>query len=360
MVLQSNYTPLTISHRQEQVESVASILAPALRGERVSNLFLFGKTGTGKTLTVKHVGNKILEKLKAENLSEEELQKEIQDLQKYIKYDYQDLAEITANKILKKEFKENNYNFTFMRTFEDLLTVGEQVMYVGVLGGKPVMRRVDPRNIFTLGGNSMHLEDSDIICEFDYQSVSQVIDDYWDVLTEKDIKTLENITDEISRIRDKHAYIGFDYSNYTNQDFCDNKIELLTPDQVNKQKYSKYYDVDGNIRVLRTCWRSRRKIGKLKYYDEDGDVQYTWVSENYKIDEFKGEEVEWKWVNEWRQGVKLGDDIYVEMGPIPYSAKSLVNKSTGTPPYIGIYNSDKLLDSINFLKNNKPRHFFSV
>jgi cell division control protein 6 len=35
-----------------------------LRGERVSNLFLFGKTGTGKTLTVKHVGNKILEKLK--------------------------------------------------------------------------------------------------------------------------------------------------------------------------------------------------------------------------------------------------------------------------------------------------------
>ena len=64
MVLQSNYNPGIIPHRDEQIELVASILAPALRGERVSNLFVYGKTGTGKTLSVQHVGNKILEKIK--------------------------------------------------------------------------------------------------------------------------------------------------------------------------------------------------------------------------------------------------------------------------------------------------------
>ncbi|PIN93027.1 cell division control protein Cdc6 [Candidatus Pacearchaeota archaeon CG10_big_fil_rev_8_21_14_0_10_31_24] len=63
-VLQSNYIPDSISHRSEQVESIASILAPALRGEKVSNLFVFGKTGSGKTLSVQHVGNRIQEKLK--------------------------------------------------------------------------------------------------------------------------------------------------------------------------------------------------------------------------------------------------------------------------------------------------------
>lgn len=63
-VLQSNYTPETIPHRDNQIESVASILAPSLRGERVSNLFVYGKTGTGKTLSVQHVGMKIQEKLK--------------------------------------------------------------------------------------------------------------------------------------------------------------------------------------------------------------------------------------------------------------------------------------------------------
>ncbi len=63
-VLQSNYLPENIAHREEQVEAVASILAPSLRGEKISNLFIYGKTGTGKTLSVQHVGGKILEKLK--------------------------------------------------------------------------------------------------------------------------------------------------------------------------------------------------------------------------------------------------------------------------------------------------------
>lgn len=62
--LQSNHTPENIPHRDEQIEDVASILAPTLRGERASNLFIFGKTGSGKTLSVQHVGIKILDKLK--------------------------------------------------------------------------------------------------------------------------------------------------------------------------------------------------------------------------------------------------------------------------------------------------------
>ena len=62
-VLQSNYNPDSIPHRKEQVEAIASILAPCLRGERVSNLFVYGKTGSGKTLSVRHVGNRIMTKL---------------------------------------------------------------------------------------------------------------------------------------------------------------------------------------------------------------------------------------------------------------------------------------------------------
>ncbi len=63
-VLQSNYTPDSIPHRDKQIEAVASILAPTLRGERVSNLFVYGKTGSGKTLSIQHVGNKIMNKIK--------------------------------------------------------------------------------------------------------------------------------------------------------------------------------------------------------------------------------------------------------------------------------------------------------
>jgi cell division control protein 6 len=64
MVLQSNFIPNEIPHRNEQIEAVASILAPTLRGERVSNLFVYGKTGTGKTISIQHVCNKIVQKVK--------------------------------------------------------------------------------------------------------------------------------------------------------------------------------------------------------------------------------------------------------------------------------------------------------
>ena len=50
--LQSSYNPNEIMHRDEQIAHIAKILAPALRLERPSNLFIYGKTGSGKTLTV--------------------------------------------------------------------------------------------------------------------------------------------------------------------------------------------------------------------------------------------------------------------------------------------------------------------
>lgn len=64
-VLQSNYSPETIPHRSDQIENIASILGPTLTGERASNLFLYGKTGTGKTLSARFVGEKIESKIKS-------------------------------------------------------------------------------------------------------------------------------------------------------------------------------------------------------------------------------------------------------------------------------------------------------
>ena len=58
-VLQSNYTPENIPHRDEQIENIANILAPSLLGEKTSNLFVYGETGSGKTLSVQHVANEL-------------------------------------------------------------------------------------------------------------------------------------------------------------------------------------------------------------------------------------------------------------------------------------------------------------
>ena len=60
-VLQSNYTPKNVPYREDQIKQIAGILAPALRLEKPSNIFIYGKTGSGKTLSVKHVAEKMVE-----------------------------------------------------------------------------------------------------------------------------------------------------------------------------------------------------------------------------------------------------------------------------------------------------------
>jgi hypothetical protein len=63
--------------------------------------------------------------------------------------------------------------------------------------------------------------------------------------------------------------------------------------------------------VVRAYWISKRKIGKLIYLDELGNEQSVLVDENYKSGTMPTEQsLEWGWVNEWYQGIKVGPDIY--------------------------------------------------
>ncbi len=68
-VFQAGYTPESIPHRDKQIEQVASILATVLRNERPSNLFVYGKTGTGKTLSVRYVAQQLEKKAKMHNVN---------------------------------------------------------------------------------------------------------------------------------------------------------------------------------------------------------------------------------------------------------------------------------------------------
>jgi hypothetical protein len=63
--------------------------------------------------------------------------------------------------------------------------------------------------------------------------------------------------------------------------------------------------------VVRCYWISKRKIGKLIYLDELGNEQSMLVDENYKSGTIPTEQsLEWGWINQWYQGIKIGPDIY--------------------------------------------------
>ena len=76
-MLRPSYVPEDLPHRQEQINDLASIMVTALRGNRPSNVLIFGKTGTGKTAVVRYLEREI-NRLKREN-KESELNTEFAD-----------------------------------------------------------------------------------------------------------------------------------------------------------------------------------------------------------------------------------------------------------------------------------------
>jgi len=54
-LLRPSFVPDVLPHREQEIHELAQILAPALNYETPSNVIIYGKTGTGKTASVKYV-----------------------------------------------------------------------------------------------------------------------------------------------------------------------------------------------------------------------------------------------------------------------------------------------------------------
>jgi cell division control protein 6 len=63
LVLQTKFEPEVILHRDEELAKVTQALLPILKKSRPSNLLVYGKPGTGKTLVVSRVLSKIEKKV---------------------------------------------------------------------------------------------------------------------------------------------------------------------------------------------------------------------------------------------------------------------------------------------------------
>ena len=66
-ILHFTYIPTKIFHRDSEQEQVTQSLLPILKQSRPSNLLVYGKPGTGKTLVVRKVLSKIQERVEKSN-----------------------------------------------------------------------------------------------------------------------------------------------------------------------------------------------------------------------------------------------------------------------------------------------------
>lgn len=299
----------------------------------------------------------------AETYDEAELEKKLQKLQKWSRYEAQDLRERRATHYLKYLWLEQDLKIKFNRGFEDALVAGMEIYHIDIVGGEPVVRKCDPLTITLIGGGTSYLvEDADIIIEDTYQSVRWVIDNYYDYLTPAQIDKLEK------GYRGDSGYgdlLNYHVPNTMQNpmrlagDISDGEISsysLIDLDQYSHNNVSAY-DEFGNVRVYKVTWASMRKVGEVKWYDEDSFLQKKLVDENYKVNEQLGEKIEWFWINEWWEATRLADDIYVKYGPRPIQFRRMGNKSLGGSGYVGtIYNTNSS-QSKSLMDRMKPYQY---
>lgn len=60
-ILSPHYVPEELPHRENEIRDLTRIIAYVLRNEKPDNVFIYGKTGTGKTVSVKYVLRKLEE-----------------------------------------------------------------------------------------------------------------------------------------------------------------------------------------------------------------------------------------------------------------------------------------------------------
>ena len=280
--------------------------------------------------------------------SEDELKSGLEKLNEYYAYSWQDLKEIKANETLKHYVKEYDIPLLFNTGFTDAMAVGEEIYQCDIVGGEPVIERINPLKIRVFkSGYSNRIEDADIILLEDYWSPGRVIDTYYEVLTEKDIKYIENLPDHIGQaavdsmdnIDERYGYVNNNMvgDELSSDGFYFNPFDLFS-DSISNSLLP--YDLAGNLRVLRLYWKSKRKIKEVKSYDpETGEEIYNFYTEDYKINKDLGEEEKIMYINEAWEGTKIGSDIYVNIRPRPIQYNRLTNPSKCHFGIIGtIYN----------------------
>ena len=292
-----------------------------------------------------------------QSISEEDFQKKIQEQNNFFQYQYQDMREVRANELLKHYGKEYDFRNLFdAEGIMDALIANEEHYAVDIVGGEPVIERIDPLELrIYRNGTSSRTEDADMIVWETFRSIGWVYDTYYDVLTKKDQEYLEKVatgsidsnSDE-AYWRDNNAFYDAEWGN-----------RLVGNPRFFSEMLGEYgftnsllpYDAEGNVRVLRVYWKSRRKIKKIKRYDpQTGEEEFHFYPETYIPMENMGEEEEIFWVNEAWEGTKIGTDIYVNIRPRPIQFNSMSNPSKchfgiiGQMYSIGSKNSPSLVD----------------
>ncbi len=296
----------------------------------------------------------------------EELNKQIQDLkpkdlEKVTNKTYQSTAEQWANLKLEQLKRHFNIKDKSQEGFLDFLTSAREFHHIYVNSSKLGIGYdvVNPRNVFFLTEpNPRYTTDCYVIGRIESMELSRILERF--NLTMDEIEYLREHRDDYIRNPSadinifENSQTGYDSVHYSTYNPARLNKEIQIRGELEQEQLLDTYDPAGNryspdgylgyetrnqrYTVIVSYFKSKRKIGKVNFIDDDGFEQLEIVDENFEYDKKDPRvKVEWEYVNEWWEGVRIGRAVYkvsplrhLELPPMLgtfYRAKNTIPKS---------------------------------
>jgi len=278
------------------------------------------------------IQNKLALSEKSENINEEDLQREITSKIEDLLTDYTSLAEKWGNHILAALQIYFNIADKSSDAFSDLLTCARQFYEVyedtSKIGFN--IRVHNPKNVWMVGvqdikytsGVSGDRGTPYAIGTIHVKELSEIIEEF-PQLTIEEIEHLREIQNEYLMQNaktnvggtktgiDSIIYTTYDRAVYQERQFAESQIQdsynhILSDFQMNASSFAQGY----KYVVVKAYHCSKKKIGSLTFLDEEGNPQTILVDETYEASPNEIS-IEWGYVNQWYEHVKIGRDIYL-------------------------------------------------
>ena len=296
------------------------------------------KTGILQEYIINEAKQKILAKadLQGAELEEEELQQLTMEQVKDELDSYTSIAEKWANHILTCQKAEFNLKEKSEDAFRDMLISAREFYHIyednSKLGFN--IEVANPKNTWFLTtpdrkyvsdptGRAQGAYAAGIVQVMELSEIIEAIPD----LTKEEIDHLRSSLQDYGLINVRESNLGnpdatpgIDSVQYDTYDPLVLQTRMIIESEMkeNDDGLKDFLGLTSNVSsfgykyvVVRAYWISKKKIGKLIYTDEMGNEQSMLVDENYKSKTIPTEiSLEWGWINQWYQGIKIGPDIY--------------------------------------------------
>lgn len=279
-----------------------------------------------------------------------EFEKKYKQFQYEMTYEFQDITELFATRVLNYLRRLLDVDKTLLLGFEDGLISSEELYRIDIIQNEPHLKRVNPTEVhFLLPHNCPDIDEAEVIIEETWMTNSQILEYLYDELTEEQITFLEGGSGISSED-------GLGYQSQFPMTMNDSTDAIFVPEEAQTyENLTSMVDSRGNRRVLRVVWKSKVEVYVVTAEDEEGNEITEVYSKDYKPSD--GENAKLVWINEYRECTKISSDIYVHMQPCRVQRRSIGNIAKCKSPYVGSIYSNGIVRAVSLMDRLKTYQY---